>query len=217
MTFKTKVFDPKILAALGDGITLSDYRVRQVIYTQGDPADSIFYIQKGKVKLSVISNARKEAVIAILETGDFLGEGCLEAQPLRPATSTTMSDCSIIRLEKSATVRALHEQPAFTELFLAHLLLRNVRIEEDLVDQLVNLSEKRLARLLLLLANVRKGSKPEPFIARIKQEQLATMIGTTRPRVNFFMNKFRKRGFIDYDARRLHVHSSLLKRFVLHN
>src|SRR5437899_8774436 len=142
---------------------------------------------------------------AILDTGDFLGEGCLAAQPLRPATSTTMSDCSIIRLEKSATVRVLHEQPVFTELFLAHLLSRNVRIEEDLVDQLVNVSEKRLARLLLLLANFGKGSKPKPFIAKIKQETLAEMIGTTRSRVNFFMNKFRKRGFIDYDARGLHI------------
>ena len=186
-----------------------------MVFSQGDPADAIFYIQKGKVKLTVVSNAGKEAVIAILGAGDFLGEGCLAGQPVRLATATAMSDCSIVRLEKAATIRVLHDEPAFSEMFLSYLLSRNMRIEEDLVDQLFNSSEKRLARVLLLLANFGKEGKPEPVIAKISQETLAEMIGTTRSRVSFFMNKFRKMGFIEYNGE-LHVHSSLLN-IVLHD
>jgi CRP/FNR family cyclic AMP-dependent transcriptional regulator len=221
MTPKEKYsFDPMLfLAKAGNGRTIAEYRKKQVVFAQSDPADAIFYVQKGKVKLTVVSDNGKEAVIAILGIGDFLGEGCLAAQPLRIATATAMSDCSIVRLEKSATVRVLHEQPAFSEMFLAYLLARNIRIEEDLVDQLFNSSEKRLARVLLLLANFGKESKPEPVIAKISQETLAEMIGTTRSRVSFFMNKFRKLGFIEYNAEingGLHVHSSLLN-VVLHD
>ena len=217
MTPKEKVpFDPKLfLAKVGKGRTIAEYQKHQIVFSQSDPADSIFYIQKGKVKLTVVSHNGKEAVVAILGMGDFLGEGCLAAQPQRMATATAMSDCSVVRLEKTATVRVLHEQPAFTELFLAYLLSRNIRIEEDLVDQLFNSSEKRLARLLLLLANFGKESKPETVIAKISQETLAEMIGTTRSRVSFFMNRFRKLGFIEYNGG-LHVHSSLLN-IVLHD
>ena len=186
-----------------------------MVFSQGDPADAIFYIQKGKVKLTVVSEHGKEAVIAILEAGDFFGEGCLAGQPLRIATAGAISECAIMRLEKSDTIRVLHDEPAFSELFLEYLLSRNIRIEEDLVDQLFNSSEKRLARLLLLLANFGKEGKPEPVIANISQETLAEMIGTTRSRVSHFMNKFRKLGFIDYNGG-LKVHSSLLN-IVLHD
>ena len=217
MTPKEKVpFDPQVfLAKVGKGRTIAEYQKNEVVFSQSDPADAIFYIQKGKVKLTVVSHTGKEAVVAILSVGDFLGEGCLAAQPLRMATATAMSDCSVVRLEKAATIRMLHEQPAFSELFLAYLLSRNIRIEEDLVDQLFNSSEKRLARLLLLLANFGKEGKPEPVIAKISQETLAEMIGTTRSRVSFFMNRFRKLGFIEYNGG-LHVHSSLLN-IVLHD
>jgi CRP-like cAMP-binding protein len=217
MTPRTKLqFDPKLfLAKVGKGRTISEYRKNQVIFAQSDPAEAIFYVQKGKVKLTVVSHNGKEAVIAILGVGDFLGEGCLAGRPLYLGTATTMSDCSIVRLEKAATVNVLREQPAFTEMFLSYLLSRNIRIEEDLVDQLFNSSEKRLARLLLLLANFGKESRPEPVIAKISQETLAEMIGTTRSRVSFFMNKFRKLGFIEYNGG-LHVHSSLLN-IVLHD
>jgi CRP/FNR family cyclic AMP-dependent transcriptional regulator len=209
-------FDPKLfLAKVGQGRTIAEYQESQIVFSQSDPADAIFYIQKGKVKLTVVSHNGKEAVVAILGIGDFLGEGCLAAQPLRMATATAMSDCSVVRLEKSATIRVLHEQPAFSEMFLAYVLSRNIRIEEDLVDQLFNSSEKRLARLLLLLANFGKEGKPEPVIAKISQETLAEMIGTTRSRVSFFMNRFRKLGFIEYNGG-LHVHSSLLN-IVLHD
>jgi len=217
MTAKVRPpFDAKLfLAKVGTGRTIAEYKKNHVIFTQSDPADAIFYIQKGKVKLTVVSNNGREAVVAILSMGDFLGEGCLAGRPLCLATATAMSDCSIVRLEKAATVRVLHEQPAFTEIFLAYLLLRNIRIEEDLVDQLFNSSEKRLARMLLLLAHFGKEGKPEPVIAKISQETLAEMIGTTRSRVSFFMNKFRKLGFIEYNGG-LHVHSSLLN-IVLHD
>src|SRR5579863_8256221 len=210
MTPKLKpVFDPKLfLAKVGIGRTIGEYRKNQVVFSQGDPSDAIFYIHKGKVKLTVISNTNKEAVIAILAVGHFLGEGCLAAQPLRMATASAMSKCSIVRLEKLATIRALHEEPAFSELFLAYMLSRNMRIEQDLVDHLFNSSEKRLARALLLLANFGRESKPEPVIAKISQGTLAEMIGTTRSRVSFFMNKFRKLGFIQYNGG-LQVHSSL--------
>ena len=179
---------------------LAEYRKKQVVFAQSDPADAIFYIQKGKVKLTVVSDNGKEAVIAILGVGDFLGEGCLAGRPLYLGTATAMSECSIVRMGKSSMIRLLHEEPTFSELFVSYLLSRNIRIEEDLVDQLFNSSEKRLARVLLLLANFGKEGKPEPVIAKISQETLAEMIGTTRSRVSFFMNKFRKLGFIEYNG-----------------
>ncbi len=207
-------FDPKTFLARADkGRTLVDYRKNDQVFVQGDPADSIFYIQRGKIKLTVVSQQGKEAVVAILGTGDFFGEGCLAGQPQRMASATTLSDCSIMRLEKAGVMRLLHDQPAFSELFLHHMLSRNIRIEEDLVDQLFNSSEKRLARVLLLLANFGKEGKPEPVIAQISQETLAEIVGTTRSRVSFFMNKFRKLGFIHYSghfADGLEVHSTLL-------
>jgi CRP/FNR family cyclic AMP-dependent transcriptional regulator len=217
---ETHPFDPKLfLTKVGNGRTVAEYHKKQVVFAQSDPADAIFYIQKGKVKLTVVSDNGKEAVIAILGIGDFLGEGCLAGRTLYLGTATAMSECSIVRLQKSSMIRVLHEEPAFSELFVSYLLSRNIRIEEDLVDQLFNSSEKRLARVLLLLANFGKESKPEPVIARISQETLAEMIGTTRSRVSFFMNKFRKLGFIEYNGQvngGLHVHSSLLN-IVLHD
>jgi CRP/FNR family cyclic AMP-dependent transcriptional regulator len=212
-------FDPKaFLAKMGEGRIISDYREHEMVFSQGDKANTIFYIQKGKVKLTVISQQGKEAVIAILGTGDFFGEGCLAGQPVRMATAVAMSECSIVRLDKGDTIRVLHEEPAFSELFLAYMLSRNKRLEEDLVDQLFNSSEKRLARVLLLLANFGKEGKPEPVIPKMSQETLAEVIGTTRSRVSFFMNKFRKLGLIDYKdgMAGLEVHSSLLN-VVLHD
>src|SRR5579859_6415045 len=182
-------FDPKLfLSRVGEGRTIATYSRKDVIFAQGDPGSAIFYIQKGKVKLTVVSNAGKEAVIAMLGAGDFLGEGCLAGRAVCLATATALSDCSVVRLEKAATIRVLHDEPAFSELFLSYLLSRNMRIEEDLVDQLFNSSEKRLARVLLLMAHFGKEGKPEPVIAKISQETLAEMIGTTRSRVSFFMN-----------------------------
>jgi len=220
MTPREHPFDPKVfLARVGNGRTMAEYHKKQVVFAQSDPADAIFYIQKGKVKLTVVSDNGKEAVIAILGIGDFLGEGCLAGRSLYLSTATAMSECSIVRLQKSGMIRLLHDEPAFSELFVSYLLSRNIRIEEDLVDQLFNSSEKRLARVLLLLANFGKEGKPEPVIARISQETLAEMIGTTRSRVSFFMNKFRKLGFIEYNGEvngGLHVHSSLLN-IVLHD
>ena len=216
MTPKPKLFDPNpFLSKVGEGRKIVDYSKNQVVFSQAERADAIFYIQKGKVKLTVVSNAGKEAIIAILGAGDFLGEGSLAGRPVRMATATAMSDCSIVRLEKAAMIRMLHEEPAFSEMFLAYVLFRNMRIEENLVDQLFNSSEKRLARVLLLLANFGKEGKPEPVLAKMSQETLAEMIGTTRSRVSFFMNKFRKMGFIEYNGG-LHVHSSLLN-IVLHD
>ena len=217
MTPKAKPpFDPHVfLAKVGDGHTLADYKKNQVVFSQGDPADAIFYIQKGKVKLTVVSQQGKEAVIGLLGLHDFFGEGCLSGQPLRMATATAMTDCQIVRLEKAQTIRVLHDEPTFSELFLSYLLSRNTRLEEDLVDQLFNSSEKRLARVLLLLANFGKEGKPEPVVAKISQETLAEIIGTTRARVSFFMNKFRKLGLIDYNGG-LEVHSSLMN-IVLHD
>jgi CRP/FNR family cyclic AMP-dependent transcriptional regulator len=217
MTPKLKpVFDPKLfLSKVGKGRTIADYSKHQVVFAQGDQADAVFYLQKGKMKLTVVSNAGKEAIIAILGPGDFVGEGCLASQPVRLATATAISNSTIIRLEKAAMIRVLHDEPAFSEMFVSYLLSRNMRIEEDLVDQLFNSSEKRLARVLLLLANFGKEGKPEPAIAKISQETLAEMIGTTRSRVSFFMNKFRKMGFIEYNGE-LHIHSSLLN-IVLHD
>ncbi len=209
-------FDPKVfLNKIGAGRTTAAYSRNDIVFSQGDPADAIFYIQKGKIKLTVVSTRGKEAVIAILGVGDFFGEGCLAGQTLRMATASTMSECSVMRLEKERTIRLLHEEPAFSELFVGHLLARSIRIEEDLVDQLFNSSEKRLARVLLLLAKFGKEGVPETAIAAISQETLADMIGTTRSRVSFFMNKFRKLGFIEYNGE-LKVHSSLLN-VVLHD
>jgi CRP-like cAMP-binding protein len=203
-------FDPKaLLTRIDNGKTKRDYRSNQVVFAQGDSADAVFYIQTGKVKLTVVSTRGKEAVIGVLERGSFFGEGCLAAQPLRMSTASAIQPTSIVRVSKSAMVRLLHEDPEFAELFIAYLLSRNVRIEEDLVDQLFNSSEKRLARILLLLAHFGKESKPETVIAKVSQETLAAMVGTTRSRVSYFMNRFRKLGFIHYNGG-LQVHSALL-------
>jgi CRP/FNR family transcriptional regulator, cyclic AMP receptor protein len=203
------------LAKVGEGRSLLDYPKQRVVFAQGDKADAVFYLRHGKVKLTVVSTQGKEAVVALLGEGEFFGEGCLVAQPLRMATATTLTPCAILRLEKAAMVRVLHAEPTFAERFISHLLARNIRIEEDLVDQLFNSAEKRLARVLLLLASFGKEGKPEPLIPKISQETLADMIGTTRSRVSFFMNRFRKLGFIDYNDG-LEVHSSLLN-IVLHD
>jgi len=209
------LFDAKaFLAKVGAGKQILEFHKNQRVFEQGDVADTVFYIQKGRVKLTVLSEQGKEAVVAIFGANEFFGEGCLAGQAQRIATVTTMTDCLIMRLEKSAVVDVIHREPAFSEMFIAHLLGRTIRVEADLVDQLFNSSEKRLARLLLLLANFGKEGKPEPIIAKISQETLAEMIGTTRSRVSFFMNKFRKLGFIDYNGG-IHVHSSLLN-VVLH-
>jgi len=209
------LFDPKsFLAKVGEGRSIERYGKDQVVFSQGDPADAVFYIQKGKAKVTVVSKQGKEAVVAIFGTDEFFGEGCLAGQAQRIATVRTMTDCVIMRLEKTAVVEVIHREPAFSEMFIAHLLGRTIRVEADLVDQLFNSSEKRLARLLLLLANFGKEGRPEPIIAKISQETLAEMIGTTRSRVSFFMNKFRKLGLIDYNGG-IHVHSSLLN-VVLH-
>jgi CRP/FNR family cyclic AMP-dependent transcriptional regulator len=210
-------FDPKsFLAEVGEGRTMSQYRKDQIVFSQGDPADAVFYIQKGKVKVTVVSDQGKEAVVAILGAGEFCGEGCLAGQARRIATVRAMAECTIMRLQKTGIVRVLHDEPAFSEMFMSHLLARTIRVEEDLVDQLFNSSEKRLARLLLLLANFGKEGRPEPLIAKISQETLAEMIGTTRSRVSFFMNKFRRMGFLDYNGEGLEVHSSLLN-VILHD
>jgi CRP/FNR family cyclic AMP-dependent transcriptional regulator len=217
MKRKTKLtFDPMaFLSKVTGGRAISNYRQDQIVYTQGEPADSVFYIQSGKVKTTVVSEQGKEAVVSLLGTGDFFGEGCLTGQPLRLATVSAMTESVIVRITKADTTRVIHKEPAFAELFIAHLLARNLRVEEDLVDQLFNSSEKRLARILLLLANFGKEGRPEPIIAKISQETLAEMIGTTRARVSFFMNKFRQLGLIDYNGH-IEVHSSLLN-VVLHD
>ena len=208
-------FNPKsFLAKVGEGRRIDRFGKDQIVFSQGDPADAVFYIQKGKAKVTVVSEQGKEAVVAIFGTDEFFGEGCLAGQGLRISTVTTMTDSVIMRLEKAAVVDVIHREPAFSEMFIAHLLGRTIRVEADLVDQLFNSSEKRLARLLLLLANFGKEGKPEPIITKISQGTLAEMIGTTRSRVSFFMNKFRKLGLIDYNGG-IHVHSSLLN-VVLH-
>jgi CRP-like cAMP-binding protein len=209
-------FDAKdFLAKIGEGRTISKYRKNQKVFSQGDVADSVFYIQNGKVKVTVASEQGKEAVVALLGKDEFCGEGCLAGQPRRLAGATALTECDIMRIEKDAIIRTLHEEPVFSEMFLEHLLARTMRIEADLVDQLFNSSEKRLARALLLLANFGKEGKPEPIVAKVSQEMLAEMIGTTRSRVSFFMNKFRKLGFISYNGT-MEVHSSLLS-VVLHD
>ena len=209
-------FDPKVfLSKVNRGRAISDCRKDQIVYRQGDPADSVFYIRSGKVKATVVSEQGKEAVVALLGADDFFGEGCLAGQPLRLSTASAMTQCVIVRIAKADITRVIHEEPAFAELFISHLLARNSRVEEDLVDQLFNSSEKRLARTLLLLANFGKEGRPEPVIAKISQETLAEIIGTTRSRVSFFMNKFRELGLIDYNGH-IEVHSSLLN-VVLHD
>jgi CRP-like cAMP-binding protein len=203
-------FDPReFLAKVNGGRTISNYRKDQIAFRQGDPADAVFYIQGGKAKKTVISEQGKEAVVALLGAGDFFGEGCLAGEALRLSTVSAMTNCVIARISKADVTRVIHEEPAFAELFIAHLLARNGRVEEDLVDQLFNSSEKRLARTLLLLANFGKEGLPEPIIAKVSQETLAEMIGTTRSRVSFFMNKFRKLGLIDYNGS-IEIHGSLL-------
>jgi CRP/FNR family cyclic AMP-dependent transcriptional regulator len=211
MPFDSAIF----LAKAGQGKTITSYHKGQAVFAQTDPADAIFYVQKGKLKLTVVSNNGKEAVVALLGAGDFFGEGCLAGQQVRMSTAAAMTECAIVRMEKAEAIRVLHDEPAFSELFLKHLLSRNIRIEEDLVDQLFNSSEKRLARVLLLLANFGKEGKPETVIPKISQETLAEIVGTTRSRVSFFMNRFRKLGFIKYNGV-LEVHSSLLN-VVLHD
>ena len=203
-------FDPQIfLAKVGEGTTISKYRKDQTVFSQGQAADAVFYIQKGKVKLTVISEQGKEAVVAILGPGHFFGEGCLNGHPLRLATIRAMEECVITRLDKATMIATIQSEPEFSELFMTYLLSRNSRIEEDLIDQLFNSSEKRLARLLLLLANFGKEGRPAAIVGKFSQETLAEMIGTTRSRVSFFMNKFRKLGFIEYSGK-IEVRNSLL-------
>jgi CRP/FNR family transcriptional regulator, cyclic AMP receptor protein len=207
---KGPAFDANLLlATAGRGRTKLEYRSEGVVFSQGDAADSIFYVLRGRIKIVVTSKQGREAVVAVLGEGDFFGEGCLIAQPSRLATATSMTDAAVMRVEKTEMLRLLHAEPDFAEVFTVHLLTRNSRVAADLADHLFNSSEKRLARTLLLLANFGKEGRPEPIIAKISQETLAEMIGTTRPRVSFFMNKFRKLGFIEYNGR-LKVHSSLL-------
>ena len=209
-------FDPTtFLAKVNGGKKILQAKKKQIIFSQGDPADAVFYIQEGKIKLAVLSSKGKEAVIAILERGAFFGEACLTGQLVRVATATALDASIIVCIDKSTMIRTLHDEPTFAELFTTYLLTRNIRIESDLVDQLFNSSEKRLARMLLLLAHFGKDDKPEPIIPKITQETLAEMVGTTRSRISFFMNKFKKLGFI-HDDNGLHVHSSLLN-IVLHD
>jgi CRP/FNR family transcriptional regulator, cyclic AMP receptor protein len=209
--FNVKTF----LNTVDGGRTVKTYRKNEKIFSQGDPADAVFYIQEGNVKVSIVSEAGKEAVVALHAKGDFFGEGCLTAQPFRLATVAAMTQCVIMRLAKAAVVKVLHEEPKLSEHFMSYLLARNARVEEDLVDQLFNSSEKRLARVLLLMANFGKEGKPEPVIVKISQETLAEIIGTTRSRVSTFMNKFRDLGFITYNGE-LEIHNSLLN-VVLHD
>ena len=211
-------FDSKrFLSTMDGGRKIAAFAKKQTIFAQGDSSDTVFYIQKGKVKLTVVSKIGKEATIGILNEGDFFGEGCLAGQPLRLCSATAMTDCVVMRIDKKSMVKTLHEEHELSDLFVAYLLTRNIRYEEDLVDQLFNSSEKRLARILLLLAHFGKEGKPETVIAKMSQETLAEMIGTTRSRVSFFMNRFRKLGFVEYDGGSgLQVHSSLLN-IVLHD
>jgi len=209
------MFDPKIfLAKVGAGKAILEFHKNQNVFEQGDVADTVFYIQKGRVKLTVLSEHGKEAVVAILGPGQFFGEGCMNGHKLRISTTTAMEDCVITSITKEGMIAALHDEPKFSELFMAYLLTRNSRIEEDLIDQLFNSSERRLARVLLLLANFGKEGSPQPISPNISQETLAEMIGTTRSRVSFFMNKFRKLGLISYNGS-IEVHNSLLSA-VLH-
>jgi CRP/FNR family transcriptional regulator, cyclic AMP receptor protein len=211
-----RTFDAEaLLAAVGQERAARTYQKRRLIFSQGDRADAVFFVQRGKVKLNVVSRQGKQAVVALLGAGDFFGEGCLTGQPFRMATATALMESSIVRLPKETMIKALHRDGAFSEMFITYLLSRNLRMEEDLVDHLFNSSEKRLARVLLLLANFGKAGRPEPVVPKISQETLAEMVGTTRSRISFFMNKFRKLGFIAYNGG-LEVHSSLL-HVVLHD
>ena len=210
-------FDPrKFLATIGEGRKVVAFPKKQTIFTQGDKADAVFYIQEGKIRLTVVSKVGKEATLGILSEGEFFGEGSLAGQTLRMGSATAMTDCELLQIDRKAMMLALHREHAFSDLFVAYLLARNIRYEEDLVDQLFNSSEKRLARMLLLLAHFGKEGMPEVVIPKISQETLAEMIGTTRSRVSFFMNRFRKLGFVDYGESGLQVHSSLLN-VVLHD
>ncbi len=210
-------FNPEtFLAKTGVGKTVVNLKKKDAAFSQGDPANAVFYIQKGKVRLTVVSKIGKEATLGILSEGEFFGEGCLAGQPLRMGSATAMTDCELLRIDKKEMMLALHREHTFSDLFVAYLLARNIRYEEDLVDQLFNSSEKRLARILLLLAHFGKEGVPETVIPKISQETLADMIGTTRSRVSFFMNRFRKLGFVDYGGSGLQVHSSLLN-IVLHD
>ena len=207
---KLSKFNPTaFLSTMDGGRKIAAFPKKQPIFVQGDSSDAVFYIQKGKVRLTVVSESGKEATIGILNEGDFFGEGCLTGQPVRMCSATAMTDCSVMRIDKTYMMEVLHREHALSDMFVAYLLTRNIRYEEDLVDQLFNSSEKRLARVLLLLAHFGKEGKHEVAVPKISQETLAEMVGTTRPRVNFFMNKFRKLGLIRYDGG-LEVHSSLL-------
>jgi CRP-like cAMP-binding protein len=214
---KLSKFNPTaFLSTMDSGRKIATFSKKQTIFAQGDSADAVFYVQKGKVKLVVVSKIGKEATIGILNEGDFFGEGCLKGQPLRLCSATAMTDCSVMKIDRKSMIEVLHREHAFSDVFVAYLLARNIRYEEDLVDQLFNSSEKRLARILLLLAHFGKEGKPEIVIPKMSQESLAEMVGTTRSRVSFFMNRFRKMGFVDYDGDGLQVHSSLLN-VVLHD
>jgi CRP-like cAMP-binding protein len=219
MTPKRKpesTFDPRVfLSKANGGKTITAYAENEAIFSQGDPADAVYYVLKGKVKLTVVSRQGKSAVVAILGVGDFFGEGCLSGQPLRMATACSLMKSSVMKLKKEVVVHVLNEEPSFSQLFVAHLLSRNLRMEEDLIDQLFNSSERRLARVLLLLANFGKEEPPQTVIPKISQETLAGIVGTTRSRVSFFMNRFRKLGLIDYNGE-LKINSSLLN-VVLHD
>jgi len=206
--------DPQIVIPVVVGRSAVKYERGQFVFRQGDAADAVFYIETGSVQITVISEQGKEGVIGMLEAGEFLGEGCLAGQPLHLASANAMVESDIVRIEKDAMIRALHDEPTFSQQFMAYLLSRNVQIEADLVDQLFNSSEKRLARVLLLLAHFGKDATLEPVVPHISQEILAARVGTTRSRINYFMNKFRKLGFIDYDSGKLKVHSSLLNVIV---
>ena len=210
--FDTKTF----LSTINGGRTIAAVPKKQTIFAQGDSSDAVFYIGEGKVKLTVLSKSGKEATIGILNKGDFFGEGCLTGQPVRLCSATAMSDCSVMRIDKKSMMEVLHREHSFSDMFVTYLLTRNIRYEEDLVDQLFNSSEKRLARILLLLAQFGKEGVPETLIASISQQTLAEMVGTTRSRVSFFMNRFREMGFIAYNSEELQVHSSLLN-VVLHD
>jgi CRP/FNR family cyclic AMP-dependent transcriptional regulator len=215
---KLSNFDPNtFLSIINGGRKIAAFPKKQTIFVQGDSSDAVFYIRQGKVRLTVVSKIGKEATIGVLNEGDFFGEGCLTGQPIRLCSATAMTDCSVMKIGKKSMIEVLHREHAFSDMFVAYLLKKNIRYEEDLVDQLFNSSEKRLARVLLLLAHFGKEGKPEVVIPKISQETLAEMVGTTRSRVSFFMNRFRKLGFIDYHAGdALQVHSSLLN-IVLHD
>jgi CRP-like cAMP-binding protein len=207
-------FDPAVFGAKYGGVIGSSYGAKHALYSQGDAADCIFYFQKGRAQIKVISKEGKEAVIAVVEAGDFCGEGCLVGEPLRMSTAATITESQVLRLEKAAVIRAIHDEPAFAEFFLMYVLNRTVRLTDDLIDQMFNSSEKRLARILLLLANYGKAGRVETVISKIDHQTLAQMVGTTRSRVNFFMNKFRRLGYIDYNDH-ISVHSSLLNVVLL--